>query len=175
MHFPCDVSEAAEAQRVLSIERLTYMLGAYSVIKEREGNKRVIFYNDNRDKLNAAAESLPYKLTPSQKKCLNSIVDGLHSRNRLNTLLEGDVGCGKTIVAFLAMYYAALSGCQSVLMAPTEILAYQHYVKAIDFLEKYGVRCEYVSGSLSKKTRENALFNIAAGNACWYFRYARAA
>ena len=169
VHFPCDVSEAAEAQRVLSIERLTYMLGAYSVIKEREGNKRVIFYNDNRDKLNAAAESLPYKLTSSQKKCLNSIVDGLHSRNRLNTLLEGDVGCGKTIVAFLAMYYAALSGCQSVLMAPTEILAYQHYVKAIDFLEKYGVRCEYVSGSLSKKTRENALFNIAAGNACCIF------
>lgn len=169
VHFPCDVSEAAHAQRVLSVERLTYMLGAYSVIKAREGNQRVISYNDSRDKLYAAIESLPYKLTQSQRKCLDSIVNGFHSQRRLNTLLEGDVGCGKTIVAFLAMYYAALSGCQSVLMAPTEILAYQHYIKAIDFLERLGVRCEYISGSLSKKTRENALFNIAAGNAFCIF------
>ena len=109
--------------------------------------------------------SLPYELTNDQLFALNNIIDDLHSNRKMNRLIEGDVGCGKTIVAFLSMYYVSLSGYQAALMAPTEILAQQHYRKALEFFEPLGINCELVCGSQSKDRREEALFNIETGNA----------
>lgn len=165
IHMPNSMAEVYAARRTLSLERLSYMLTAYSLIKSGEDERRLRTYRDARPELDAAVARLPYALTGAQKRSLDAIVDGLSSERRLNALLEGDVGCGKTVVAFLAMYYAALSGHQSALMAPTEILARQHYEKAIAFFEPLGVRCEFVGGSLGAKARATALFNIEYGNA----------
>lgn len=164
IHFPQTAEDIQSAKRVISTEKLAYMLAAYSLIRSSHDLRRVYNYGKDINKVADAINGLPYDLTSAQKNCLNKIFNGLSSNERLNVLLEGDVGCGKTIVAFLCMYYAALNGYQSVLMAPTEILAFQHYRNAIDFLEKLGLRCEYVSSSLNKKEREKAIFNISAGN-----------
>ena len=164
IHFPKSMREVVDAQRLLSIERLSYMLAAYSLIKASVGDERVYIYKDKRAELEAAIATLPYELTAAQRRCLDALVDGFASDRKVNALLEGDVGCGKTVVAMLCMYYAALSGYQSVLMAPTEILARQHYRNAIGFLEKLGLRCGYISGSMTKRERDEAAFNIAVGN-----------
>lgn len=163
VHFPLSMAEVVNAQRVLSVERLTYMLAAYSIIKAGESDARAHIYKDYGGKLAAAIDKLPYELTAAQKNCIKSIVEGFNSDKRVNVLIEGDVGCGKTVVAFLSMYYAALSGYQSALMCPTEILAFQHYEKAVELLEPLGVRCEFLSGSLNKKARDGVISNIASG------------
>lgn len=164
IHFPESMREVVAAQRLLSIERLSYMLAAYSLIKASDNDARIHIYKDKRSELDTAIASLPYELTSAQKRSLDMIVKGFSSKNKVNVLLEGDVGCGKTVVAMLCMYYAALSGYQSALMAPTEILARQHYRNAIGFLEKLGLRCGYISGSMTKRERDEAAFNIAVGN-----------
>jgi ATP-dependent DNA helicase RecG len=84
---------------------------------------------------------------------------------RLNLLLEGDVGCGKTIIAFLVMYFAVLNGKQAVLIAPTEILASQHYKNAQKFFADKGVQLAYLSSSVTKNDRANELNKIASGHA----------
>lgn len=164
IHFPKNMREVVAAQRLLSIERLSYMLAAYSLIKASDSDARTYIYKDKRVELDAAIASLPYELTSAQKRSLDTIVKGFSSANKVNALLEGDVGCGKTVVAMLCMYYAALSGYQSALMAPTEILARQHYRNAVGFLEKLGLRCGYISGAMTKRERDEAAFNIAVGN-----------
>ncbi len=164
IHFPKSMREVVAAQRLLSIERLSYMLAAYSLIKASDSDARTYIYKDKKAELDAAVASLPYELTSAQKRSLDTLVKGFSSKKKVNALLEGDVGCGKTVVAMLCMYYAALSGYQSALMAPTEILARQHYRNAIEFLEKLGLRCGYISGAMTKRERDEALFNISAGN-----------
>lgn len=164
IHFPRAMSEVYAAQRLLSIERLSYMLAAYSLIKAADSDSRAYIYKDKKDKVNELIGSLPYSLTGAQKRCLDALLCGFTSDKKVNALLEGDVGSGKTVVAMLCMYFAAMSGYQSALMAPTEILAAQHYRNAIGFLEKHGLRCGYISGSMNRREREEALFNIAVGN-----------
>ncbi len=163
VHFPNSLAAAQSAKRVLSAERLAYQLAAYAIIKERDGNARALEFSDNRARLEVAISALPYELTAAQKRCLNSIIDGFSSKNRVNTLLEGDVGCGKTVVAMLAMYYATLSGFQSVLMCPTEILAYQHYNTVREFLSPFGVSVALLTGSLTKRERNELAGKIARG------------
>lgn len=165
IHFPRTISDVNDARYTLETERLSYMLCAYSIIREREGNARVHFYKDNGKLLKEAIESLPFVLTESQLKAVRTIFKTMNSPTRLNALLEGDVGCGKTIVAFLAMLHASKSGYQSAMIAPTEILALQHYRKAVEFFEKFGLKCAYLSGSLTKAEREKAIQSISSGEA----------
>lgn len=165
IHFPQDIQDVYSGQRVLAIERLSYMLTAFSIIKAREKNEREVFYDNNVIKLKEVANSLPYELTDAQKKSVNALIKGFHSKDRVNCLLEGDVGCGKTIVAFLAMYYATVSGHQAVLMAPTEILARQHFSKAIEFFTPLGITCEFLSSSVTGKERARVISNIKSGQA----------
>lgn len=165
VHFPESMEEAETARRTLSLERLAYMLSAYSLIRSGEDDRREHIYKDRRDKLNEAIARLPYSLTSAQKRCLDAIISGFGSPRRVNVLIEGDVGCGKTVVAFLAMYYAALGGHQSAMMAPTEILAYQHYVKAEEFFRPLGIKCAYLSGAMPRRARDEAAYAIASGEA----------
>ena len=165
IHFPRSQADVEAAKRAISTEKLAYMLAAYSLIRASFDLRRVFMYGNGLSKIEGAINGLPYKLTQAQQDSLTKIFKGLSAKERLNVLLEGDVGCGKTVVAFLCMYYAALNGYQSVLMAPTEILAFQHYRNGVESLEKFGLKCEYVSASLNKKERETALFNISVGNA----------
>ena len=109
--------------------------------------------------------SLPFKLTRGQNRVLTEIRTDLTRPHPMQRLLQGDVGSGKTIVAALAALQAIESGYQAAVMAPTEILAEQHYRKFTAWLEPLGVQVEWLAGSLKKKEREKALANIASGKA----------
>lgn len=160
VHRPTDVQMAYDAMKTLSLERFGYSLAIFGLIKALQHGNRKYTYTAQMQKLHDAIATLPFELTDGQQKALREIVQSLHGQRNMNRLLQGDVGCGKTVVAFLVMYYAYLNGYQSVLMAPTEVLALQHYRSAIRYLEPLGVKCVFLSGSLSKKERDEVLFHI---------------
>ena len=160
VHRPSSVESAMSAARALSLEKLGYMLGMFDLVKENNEERRRFVYNTGDEALRERIDSLPFALTDGQNAALREIICSLKSGSSMNRLLQGDVGCGKTIVALLAMYYAHLNGYQSVLMAPTEVLAVQHYKSAIRFLENAGVKSVLLCGSLTKNEREDALFHI---------------
>ncbi len=165
LHCPQNRCELESARTHAALQILAFNLAAFLQYKGKISQNKVIKYDNNRDALNKVKNSLPFELTEDQQLAIEKIVEDLHGNRRMNRLIEGDVGCGKTIVAFLAMYYAALSGYQAALMAPTEILARQHYKKAIEFFTPLGINCELLCGSQHKDRRAEALFNIETGNA----------
>ncbi|MCB1887671.1 MAG: ATP-dependent DNA helicase RecG [Rhodocyclaceae bacterium] len=109
--------------------------------------------------------ALPFALTGAQRRAWHEIAADLGSDHPMQRLLQGDVGSGKTIVAALAMLHAAEAGCQSALMAPTEILAEQHYRKIAAWLQPLGLEVAWLSGSQRKKARSGMLARLAAGEA----------
>ena len=117
--------------------------------KERIGIIRNISDKDVKDFI----KKLPFKLTTDQLKAIDEIVKDLNSKSRMNRLLQGDVGSGKTIVSIIAMYLNKLSGYQSALMAPTEILAVQHYNNIKEILKDYDINVELLTGSQLKKEK----------------------
>ena len=98
--------------------------------------------------------SLSFKLTNSQNKVLEDIFNDMSSDRQMNRLIQGDVGCGKTIVSFIAMFNVVKNGFQSVLMAPTEILARQHFENAIELFEKHNIKVELLVGSLKESEKK---------------------
>ena len=160
VHNPADIYAAQIASRVLSLEKLSYSLSVFRCVKEEQKNGKKFAYKNGDEELKKAVASLPFELTDDQIKALREIIDSLRDDNSMNRLLQGDVGCGKTVVALLAAYFAYLNGYQSVLMAPTEILAIQHYATAIKYFEKLGMRAVLLTGSVTKNERDEILFNI---------------
>jgi ATP-dependent DNA helicase RecG len=109
--------------------------------------------------------SLPFRLTGAQQRVLEEIRSDLRASFPMQRLLQGDVGSGKTVVAALAAAQAIDSGFQAVLMAPTEILAEQHFRKIASWMEPLGVQVAWLTGSLRKKDKTNALTLIESGDA----------
>ena len=144
-HFPADKAQAAEGRRRLNKERITAQLFAYKILKQGRSVKDK-HYAKPLDVLQPLINSLPYKLTPSQLQALGEIYDDMNGREKMNRLLAGDVGSGKTIVALLAAVYAIKCGYQVAFMAPTEILARQHYATALSVLRGVGVRIGVLTG-----------------------------
>lgn len=128
--------------------------------KEKNGLKREI----NKDELEKFIKSIPFSLTGDQRGAIDEIVKDLESTGRMNRLLQGDVGSGKTVVAFTGMYANYLSGYQSALMAPTEILATQHYINLKKFLEKTDVNIALLTGSTPKKEKNDIYAGLADGS-----------
>jgi len=114
--------------------------------------------------ISALLEALPFALTPAQQKVLHEISHDLTQSHPMQRLLQGDVGSGKTVVAALAALQAIENGYQVALMAPTEILAEQHYLKLRDWLEPLGISPVWLSGSLKKKDKLAAMERIANGD-----------
>jgi ATP-dependent DNA helicase RecG len=108
---------------------------------------------------------LPYELTSAQKRVISEIRADMERPVQMNRLLQGDVGCGKTVVAIAAILQAAEAGCQSALMAPTEILAEQHYLNLKKPFETLGLETVLLTSSLKKKEKEAVLGDIKAGRA----------
>ena len=117
--------------------------------KKNNGLSRSI----DREKIDKFIDGLPFKLTDDQLKAVDEILGDLESSSRMNRLLQGDVGSGKTIVSFIAMLANDLSGYQSALMAPTEILATQHYNNLKNFLGDSNINVELLTGSTPKKDK----------------------
>lgn len=128
--------------------------------KEKNGLKREI----DREKLDAFIKTIPFSLTNDQINSINEIVNDLESSSRMNRLLQGDVGSGKTVVAFTGMYANYLCDYQSALMAPTEILASQHYNNLCNFLKDTDVKIALLTGSTSKKDKTDIYKGLKDGS-----------
>ena len=109
-------------------------------------------------------DGLPFALTEGQQNCIDEIMKDLSSKRAMNRLVQGDVGCGKTVVAEAAMYRVAKAGCQSAMMAPTEILARQHYKRLSSDLEPYGIKCALLVSGMKAAERRSVIDGIAGGD-----------
>lgn len=144
--------------RIIFEEFLILQLGLFAFKNGIEDIKGIKF-RENKI-LDNILTSLPFKLTGAQDRALNEIIKDMNSSNSMNRLVQGDVGSGKTIVALLALSYCVLNGYQGALMAPTEILAQQHYLSFTDTLKDFGIKIELLVGSLTKKQKEKVLDRV---------------
>lgn len=150
IHFPSSLQIAKQAKDRLSFEELFF--SQVTAMKRREMWKGTLVgqslkVTQHNGKIQKFIQSLPFTLTTAQQKALQHIFSDMQKQEPMNRLLEGDVGSGKTIVAAIAMYVASLNNYQSVLMAPTEILAQQHFATISKFLEPFGVKVDLITGS----------------------------
>ena len=165
IHNPSTMEKLKDVTIRLKYEELFEFMFKINYLKQMNKEKnngldRVI----DRDKLNSFIKKIPFQLTGDQKKAIDEIIKDLEAPNRMNRLLQGDVGSGKTIVAFTGMYANYLSGYQSALMAPTEILATQHYQNLVDFLKGTGVKIALLTGSTSKKDKNEIYKGLSNGS-----------
>ncbi len=164
VHFPNSIENAISARKRISFDEL--LLAHLSALVRRDEWKQkkngIPMIVDKYEKeLSEFITSLPFTLTNAQKKAVEDLKKDLQKDTPMNRLLEGDVGSGKTVIAAIGMYIAYLNGYQSVLMAPTEILAQQHFASISALFSKHNM--EIALFTSSKKTHENNYYNIAIG------------
>lgn len=144
--------------RMVFEEFLILQLGLF-LFKNGVVEKEGIYFKKN-DNLKDILQSLPFKLTNAQSRALDEILDDMNSNKVMNRLVQGDVGSGKTVVALLSLANCVLNGYQGALMAPTEILAEQHYISLNETLSQFGMNVGLLVGSLTKKQKENVLQKV---------------
>lgn len=139
IHFPDRESDLKKARKRLVFEEFYRFLLGVRQMKAQLANQENHFMITEKKEVDELIQRLPYKLTKAQERTLREIQTDMTGPSVMNRLVQGDVGSGKTIVAFLALYQAALCGYQGVLMAPTEVLARQHYQSLCNLIETYGL------------------------------------
>ncbi len=162
IHFPKDFTSFENARKRLVFEELLTMQLALLQLKTRYAKQDGIQFDKN-IKMSDVIDNLPFKLTKAQLNVLEEIDSDMESNKAMNRLLQGDVGSGKTIVSIIAAYKAVKCGYQVAIMAPTAILASQHLESFEGILGKYGIRCELLIGSVSKKKKEELLERLKNG------------
>ena len=163
-HNPSDKERLEEVLNRLRYEELFEFMFKINYLKFKRKKENIGIKRDvDIKKLDSAIKTLDFELTEDQLKTTYDIVEDLSSEKQMNRIIQGDVGSGKTIVSFLAIYYNFLSGYQSALMAPTEILAIQHYnnLKELNFAKN--LRIELLVGKLKKKEKEDIYKAIEKG------------
>jgi len=165
IHFPKNHKDLEEAKRRFAIEELLVLeLGILASRYETDSkNKEIYEVEDKRNLVKKFLADLHFELTLAQKKVITEIHKELSRGQVVNRLIQGDVGSGKTIVAEIMLLYMVENSYQGALMAPTEILAVQHYLSMHDELDKLGLRVEILSGSINGKKREKLLADIKNG------------
>ncbi len=161
IHFPKSFQQAQDARRRLSFDELLILQIASEQIKKQLQEKTVklkLSVSPFKDQLNKFIENLPFKLTKSQNKAANEIIEDLDKNTPMNRLLEGDVGSGKTVVAVIAMYLAKLNNFQSAFLAPTAILANQHFQTIKTLLEPFGIKIALFTGSAKSKNLNSDIY-----------------
>lgn len=165
VHFPADQAALEKARYRLKWEEL--FLLQLSLLKQKYVRSRSavgIPMPKVGAAFNACYNALPYELTGAQKRVIKEIRSDMMSGHQMNRLLQGDVGSGKTIVAVLTALIAVGNGYQACIMAPTEVLAQQHYANISKYLAPTGVRCELLIGSTTKAARRPVLSGLADGS-----------
>lgn len=165
VHFPRNPEVLRRAQYRLKFEELFYIqLNILRFSRERKNRFGGIVFGRVGENFNTFySEYLPFSLTGAQKRVVREMRRDMGSGRQMNRLLQGDVGSGKTLVALMAMLIATDNGCQACMMAPTEILASQHYETLCSFLDGMSVRVELLTGSIKGKKRETILRDLMAG------------
>jgi len=165
VHNPPDDKKLQEAKYRLKYEELFQFMFKINYLKYENKKKNTGIKREiDRDKVNKFINGLSFKLTSDQLKAVDDIIKDLESNNRMNRLLQGDVGSGKTIVSFIAMYINSLCGYQSALMAPTEILATQHYNNLKEIFKDTGIEIALLTGSTLKKEKNEIYKNLENGS-----------
>lgn len=164
IHFPQCEEKHAYARRRLAFEELFYLQLAMRYLRSRRKTHEGIKLTDKNYGYDFVA-SLPFTLTDDQLKVIGEISQDMSGQKPMNRLVQGDVGCGKTVVAAASMYIAVKNGYQAVMMAPTEILATQHFESLQSMFKGFGIRIVLLIGSMTAKQKREAYELIKAGNA----------
>ncbi len=162
IHFPKGEDELSAAKKRLAFEELFYLmlgLGKIKLRQKRAAGPKLTNYKIAEE----FAQKLPFALTDAQKRVTREICADFKAGYQMNRLVQGDVGSGKTMVAAMAMLICAKSGYQAVLMAPTEILARQHYEGLKPYLEEFGLSVKLLVASMKKKEKDAVISGLANG------------
>ena len=164
IHIPSSMNEVQVAVRTLKYAEFLRFFTAIQLMRSTEGiritKKPKIFSSK---KIQQAIQSLSFEMTADQRDTLEKILNDMGSTHTMYRLVQGDVGCGKTVVATLALYAAFLSGYQAAMLAPTEILARQHYQSVNEVLAPFGVKTEVLYSALSSAKKNEILKDVASG------------
>lgn len=164
IHVPEDILLLKKARQRIKYEELFMYILKINYLKNKINNDTLaIERNIDKDKLDKFIKSLPFELTLDQDKAVNDIINDLSIKKRMNRLLQGDVGSGKTVIALIAVYANYLSKYQSALMAPTEILAVQHYEEAKKIFSKYKLNIALLTSSTSNKDKKTIYEELENG------------
>ena len=165
IHYPISMKEIEEAKRRFAIEELLIL--ELGILKNRfiieNLNSKNYEVEGKKEKVREFLSQLTFNLTNAQKRVIKEIYDEISNGKIVNRLIQGDVGSGKTVVAMVMLIYMAENGYQGALMAPTEILANQHYLGIKERLEKIGLRVELLTSSIKGKKKNEILEGIANG------------
>ena len=154
IHNPSTNEKLKEVIVRLKYEELFEFMFKINYLKEQNKKKNNGLSREiDRDKINEFIKTIPFKLTNDQNTAVDEILNDLEENHRMNRLLQGDVGSGKTVISFIAMYANYLAGYQSALMAPTEILAAQHYQNLIKFFKDTDINIVLLTGSTNKRSK----------------------
>ena len=164
IHIPIDALALKKGRQRIKYEELfMYMLKLAYLKRNIENDEKAISRTIDMDKIDKFISNLPFPLTTDQDSSVKEILEDLESNKRMNRLLQGDVGSGKTIVAFISIYANYLSKYQSAMMVPTEILARQHYEEAKKVFSKYKLDIRLLTSSTTKNEKEEIYDGLENG------------
>ena len=163
VHNPNSIENLTKALQYLKYEELLVFMIKMNYLKTNKQFKIGLKRNIEYEEVNKFINNLPFKLTPDQLKAVNEIYEDLNSPRRMNRLLQGDVGSGKTLVAIIAIYINYLSRYQSALMVPTEILARQHYETIKKLFEKYNINICLITSKIKAKEKKEYYKGLEEG------------
>lgn len=164
IHFPTDWSSLRQAQKRFVFEELFLLqCGLLFYRQQNDSDKIGIKHSKDGEKLAKVMENLPFELTDAQKAAWYDISCDMQDTKPMHRILQGDVGSGKTVVSALAMAKAAENGYQACIMAPTEILAVQHYQTLQEYFNTVHIRTALLTGSMKAKERKELLMQLAEG------------
>lgn len=164
LHYPNSMENIEKAKERVLFEDLLYF-ALHNEWAKRASSPVSPAVIMETQKMQEVIQSLPYQLTEDQKSTLDDMVKNAKAHTRIHALVQGDVGCGKTIIAILSMVMMAENGYQSVLMAPTQVLAQQHYEELVRITAPFGFHTVFLGASQKAKERNAALKQIASGEA----------
>ncbi len=164
IHMPNSMKEVKQGRRRILFNDLLYF-AIQNELNRNEVSAGSQYNIKTRSLLKKIMESLPFSLTQDQEKAVREMLSYAEAGRRINALVQGDVGCGKTIICTLMAAAFADSGYQSVIMAPTQVLARQHYDSISSMLAPFGINTAFLDSSLKKRERDAVLREIANGSA----------
>ena len=163
LHFPAEEEDAVNARRRLAFDELFFFNLIMQKRKEEKSLVEKTPYRISAEMRERFLRSLPFTLTDSQKKVMGEIEGDVTGSRLMYRLLQGDVGCGKTVLAAYALYCAVSNGRQGAFMAPTGVLARQHYDNLTRYLAPLGIETVLITGGMTKSDKETALAKCASG------------
>lgn len=162
IHFPTSNIQYKKARITLAFEELLILQLSLAAIKQNNSKKKGIIFNYGGE-IDEFKELLPYKLTNAQQKAIMDIKTDMHSGNIMNRLVQGDVGSGKTIIAFFSMFLAYKNCYQTALLVPTEVLAKQHLKSFSELFGNLDIKVSILLGSQTKKEKDSIKSRISSG------------